>query len=195
MSRRGAGARRARSPQIGRPMQGARLQLGAFIEWRARVYALRRQIDRAQEDAGAQIDVFGDQRIGRGERGELEVEILVARRQGGDEQPREVDVVTDGRPRSLVDPGAAPFQDQRKEERIAGEAAQIATAGEGATDAMGVVVAQADAVERALLPRRRKFAVGHQTGPFVVFVSVLDWLRRTPRRRSTAARWLRRSRR
>ena len=76
-----------------------------------------------------QIDVFGDQRVGRGERGELEVEILRARRQGGEEQSREVDVVTDGGACGLVDSRAAPFQDQRKEQRVAGEAAQIATAG------------------------------------------------------------------
>jgi hypothetical protein len=69
------------------------------------------------------------------------------------------------------------FQDQRKEERVAGEAAQIAMTRERAADAMGLVVAQAEVVEWAVLPGRR-FFVGHQTGPFVVLVSVLDWLRR-----------------
>ena len=82
--------------------------------------------------------MFGDQRVGRSERNELEIEILLARRQGGDQQSREVDVMTDGGARGLVDSRAATFQDQRKEERVAGEAAQIATAGEGATDAMGL---------------------------------------------------------
>ena len=48
--------------------------------------------------------------------------------------------MTDGGARGLVDSRAATFQDQRKEERVAGEAAQIAMAGEGATDAMGLVV-------------------------------------------------------
>ena len=82
--------------------------------------------------------MFGNQRGGRSERDELEIEILLARRQGGDQQSREIDVMTDGGARGLVDSRAATFQDQRKEERVAGEAAQIATAGEGATDAMGL---------------------------------------------------------
>jgi len=56
----------------------------------------------------AEVGVFSDQRVGRGERGELEVEILRARRQGGEEQPSEVDVVTDGCPRGLVDSGLRP---------------------------------------------------------------------------------------
>ncbi len=86
----------------------------------------------------AEVGVFDDQRVRRRERGELEVEILRARRQRGEEQPREVDVMTDGGASALVDSGAAALQDQRKEERVAGEAAQIATAGEGATDAMGL---------------------------------------------------------
>jgi hypothetical protein len=51
----------------------------------------------------AEVGVFSDQRVGRGERGELEVEILRARRQGGEEQPREVDVMTDGGACGLVD--------------------------------------------------------------------------------------------
>ena len=95
---------------------------------------------------------MSDQRFGWGERDELEVEILRAGRQGGKEQPREVDVMTDGGACGLVDSRAAPFQDQGEKERVAGEAAQIAMAGEGATGAMGLIVGEADVVEWALLP-------------------------------------------
>jgi len=64
----------------------------------------------------AQIDVFSDQRFGWGERDELEVEILRAGRQGGKEQPREVDVMTDGGACGLVDSWTPAFQGVSRKE-------------------------------------------------------------------------------